>query len=82
MASGFGSMVCIANIWLSWERELEGVMTDKQQNLRRENVELKKENKKLKKEQKRDKAAMAEALALLTLKKKVDAYLDQEEEDS
>ena len=65
-----------------WERELEGVMTDKQQNLRRENVELKKENKRLKKEQKRDKAAMAEALALLTLKKKVDAYLDQEEEDS
>jgi putative transposase len=53
-----------------WERELEGFVKNKDQDLKKEIAELKKENQKLKKEAKRDKAAMAEALALLTLKKK------------
>jgi len=53
-----------------WEQELEGIVTNKQQDLKQQIAELKKENKKLKKERARDKSAMAEALALLTLKKK------------
>ena len=53
-----------------WEQELEGIVTDKQQDLKQENAALKKENKDLKKELARNQAAMAEALALLTLKKK------------
>jgi len=64
-----------------WEQELEGIVTDKQQELKHQIAELKKENKKLKKERARDKSAMAEALALLTLKKKVDALMGLEEED-
>jgi cell division protein FtsB len=44
-------------------------VTDKQQDLQEQIKQLKKENQKLKKERERDKAAMAEALALLTLKK-------------
>jgi transposase-like protein len=63
-----------------WEQELEGIVTDKQENLKQENSELKKENKELKKEVARNKAAMAEALALLTLKKKADRLLGSEEE--
>jgi transposase-like protein len=64
-----------------WESELEGFMKNKDQDLRKEVAELRKYNKELKKEAKRDKAAMAEALALLTLKKKVDALLDPGEEE-
>lgn len=64
-----------------WEQELEGIVTDKQQNLKQENSELKKENKDLKKELARNQAAMAEALALLTLKKKADRLLGSDEED-
>jgi transposase len=52
-----------------WQQELEGIVTDKQQDLQDQIKQLKKENQKLKKERERDKAAMAEALALLTLKK-------------
>jgi transposase len=64
-----------------WERELEGFVKNKDQDLKQENAQLKKELKELKKQAKRDKAAMAEALALLTLKKKADALLGQDEED-
>lgn len=63
-----------------WEQELEDIVTDKQQNLKQENAELKKENKDLKRELVRNQAAMAEALALLTLKKKVDRLLGSDEE--
>lgn len=63
-----------------WEQELEGLVTDKQQNLKQENTELKKEVKDLKKELARNQAAMAEALALLTLKKKADRLLGLDEE--
>jgi len=64
-----------------WEQELEDLMADKVTDLEEEIRRLKKENQQLLKKQERDKTAMAEALALLTLKKKVDALLGQEEED-
>jgi len=64
-----------------WEQELEGIVTDKQQELKKENSELKKENKQLKKDLARKQAAMAEALALLTLKKKAEQLFNSEEED-
>ena len=64
-----------------WEQELRNIVTDRQQELRRENSELKKENKKLKRELERKQAAMAEALALLTLKKKADILLGRDEVD-
>ena len=57
------------------------MVTDKQQNLKREVAELKKENKDLKRERMRNQAAMAEALALLTLKKKVEKLFSLDEED-
>ena len=63
-----------------WEQELEGIVADKQENLKQEVSELKKENKDLKKELARSQAAMAEALALLTLKKKADRLLGLDEE--
>ena len=56
-------------------------MTNKQQDLKHEIAALKKEIKQLKKERSRDKSAMAEALALLTLKKKVEKLFDSEEAD-
>ena len=64
-----------------WTQELESLVTDKQENLRKENNELKKENRRLKKEQERNQKAMAEALALLTLKKKVEKLLNSDEEE-
>jgi transposase-like protein len=63
-----------------WEQELEGIVTDKQENLKQEVSELKKENKDLKRELARSQSAMAEALALLTLKKKADRLLGLDEE--
>ena len=62
-----------------WEQELEGIVTDKQENLKKKNLELTKENKDLKRQLARNQAAMAEALALLTLKKKVDQLLGSNE---
>ena len=64
-----------------WEQELEGIMADKQENMRKKNKELEKENRRLKREAERNQKAMAEALALLTLKKKVETLFDSEEED-
>ncbi len=64
-----------------WEQELEDLVTDKQQVLKQENADLKKKNKDLEKDLARSKAAMAEALALLTLKKKADRLLGLDEED-
>lgn len=63
-----------------WEQELEGVVTDKQQDLKQENSQLKKRIKELERELGRNQAAMAEALALLTLKKKAEALFRQDEE--
>jgi len=64
-----------------WEQELEGLVTDKQQELKKEVTELKKKIKQLEKEKQRDQKAMAEALALLTLKKKFEDLYGVEEED-
>jgi transposase len=63
-----------------WEKELDNFVKDKDQSLKEEVVKLKKENRRLQKEAERNKAAMAEALALLTLKKKADKLFEQEEE--
>lgn len=64
-----------------WEQELEGVVMDKQENLKRTNKEQAQKIKRLEKEAKRNEKAMAEALALLTLKKKVDKLFESDEED-
>jgi len=64
-----------------WEQELEGIVMDKQEELRRKNKELEKENRRLKREAQRNEKAMAEALALLTLKKKAEKLFDSDEED-
>lgn len=64
-----------------WEQELEGVVMDKQENLQRKNKELEQENKRLKKVAARNEKAMAEALALLTLKKKADKLFELDEAD-
>ena len=63
-----------------YEQELEGIVSDRQQALQQENRELKQENKRLKKELARNEKAMAEALALLTLKKKADILFGWDEE--
>ena len=66
-----------------WEQELGDILKDKQQQLRRENTELKKQIKQLQREINKKDKAMAEALALITLKKKVKAiYQSMDEEDS
>lgn len=64
-----------------WEQELEGIVMDKQEELRRKNKELKKENRRLKRDAQRNEKAMAEALALLTLKKKAERLFDSDEDD-
>ena len=64
-----------------WEQELEGIITDKQEKLQKEMKELRKENQRLKKEAERNHKAMAEALALLTLKKKAEALFAPDEEE-
>lgn len=64
-----------------WEQELEGIVTDKQQELKQENTALKKENKQLHRELKRQQAAMAEALAIITRQKKTAALFHSDEEE-
>ena len=60
-----------------YEQELEGILTDKQLDLKRENAELKKHIKELERELAHNQKAMAEALALLTLKKNHQRYFTQ-----
>ena len=64
-----------------WTQELESLVTDKQEYLKQENAQLKKELKELKKEQERNRKAMAEALALLTLKKKAEKLFESDAEE-
>lgn len=64
-----------------WEQELEGLVTDKQQDLKKENAELKKEVRRLERENQRQQAAMAEALALITLQKKTAKLFESDAED-
>ncbi|MGH2507507.1 MAG: transposase [Ktedonobacteraceae bacterium] len=65
-----------------WEQELTNLMTDKQGDLKSQNKDLKKQVKDLEKELSRKEKAMAEVVALLVLKKKVDARFGVDEEDS
>ena len=65
-----------------WEQELGNLMTDKQDNLKSEVRDLKKQVKDLEKELNRKEKAMAEVVALLVLKKKLDAKYGVDEEDS
>jgi transposase len=64
-----------------WEQELEGLVTDKQQDLKKENAELKKAVRRLERENQRQQAAMAEALALITLQKKTAKLFESDAED-
>ena len=63
-----------------WEQELTQLMTDKQDDLKAENKALKRQNKELEKELTRKEKALAEVVALLTLKKKLDARFGMDEE--
>jgi transposase len=63
-----------------WEQELTQLMTDKQDDLKAENKALKKQNRDLEKELTRKEKALAEVVALLTLKKKLDARYGVDEE--
>jgi len=65
-----------------WEQELGNLMTDKQDNLKSEVRDLKKQVKDLEKELNRKEKAMAEVVALLVLKKKLDSKYGPDEEDS
>lgn len=64
-----------------WEHELANLMTDKQGDLKTQNRDLKKQVKDLEKELARKEKAMAEVVALLVLKKKLDAKYGVDEED-
>ena len=63
-----------------WEQELTQLMTNKQEDLKAENKALKKQNKELERELTRKEKALAEVVALLTLKKKLDARFGVDEE--
>ena len=65
-----------------WEQELGNLMTDKQEDLKSEVRELKKQVKNLEKEANRKDRAMAEVVALLVLKKKLDSKYGVDEADS
>lgn len=64
-----------------WEQELREVVTDKEKQQREEMTALRKRNKELEKELNRKEKALAEAAALLTLKKKADSIWGDDEDD-
>lgn len=64
-----------------WEQELSNLMTDKQDSLKTENKDLKSQVRSLEKELLRKDRALAEVVALLTLKKKLDSRYPEDEED-
>jgi transposase len=64
-----------------WEQELSNLMTDKQDNLKAENKDLKNQVRGLEKELLRKDRALAEVVALLTLKKKLDSRYQVDEAD-
>lgn len=63
-----------------WEQELSQLMTDKQDELKAQNKALKKRTRELENELTRKEKALAEVVALLTLKKKLDARYGVDEE--
>ena len=64
-----------------WEQELTNLMTDKQETLKAENKALKKKDLELEKAGNRKEKAMAEVVALLVLKKKLEERFGVDEED-
>jgi transposase-like protein len=64
-----------------WEQELRTGMAKKEKETQEKQKALKDENRRLKKELDRKEKALAEMAALLTLKKKADAYWGAEEDD-
>lgn len=65
-----------------WEQELANIMTDRQHDLKAQNRDLKKQVKDLENELTRKEKAMAEVVALLVLKKKLDAKYGEAGGDS
>jgi transposase len=63
-----------------WEQELTQLMSDKQDDVKAEIKALKKRNRELEAELTRKEKALAEVVALLTLKKKLDARFGADEE--
>jgi transposase len=64
-----------------WEQEIKDTLKNKDNKLKLENQKLKKEKKELEKELRRKEKALAEMAALMTLKKKADAYWGVEEDE-
>ncbi len=64
-----------------WEQEIKDTLKNKDNALKLENQKLKKEKKELEKELRRKEKALAEMAALMTLKKKADAYWGAEEDE-
>lgn len=64
-----------------YEQELRDMIEDKKHSEKAEIKKLQKENKRLEKELRKKEKALAEMAALYTLKKKVDALWEDEEED-
>ncbi len=64
-----------------WEQELSSNMADQHHDLKAENASLKKQNKALEKELTRKEKALAEGVALLTLKKKLTDRFGEAEAD-
>jgi transposase len=65
-----------------WEQELKSIVTDKNEKIKEELASLRKKNKDLEKELLRKDKTIAEMAALITLKKKWEAYLEEREADS
>jgi len=64
-----------------WEQELREIVTEKEKQRQQQLSELKRKNKELEKELARKEKALAEAAALLVLKKKVQAIWGDDEDD-
>jgi transposase len=65
-----------------WEQELKSIVTDKNDKIKEELASLRKKNKDLEKELLRKDKTIAEMAALITLKKKWEAFLEEREVDS
>lgn len=64
-----------------WEQELREIVTEKEKQRQQQLTELKRKNKELEKELARKEKALAEAAALLVLKKKAQAIWGDDEDD-
>jgi transposase len=64
-----------------WEQEIKDTLSNKDNQLKIENRKLKKEKKDLERELRRKEKALAEMAALVTLKKKADAFWGEDEDE-